>query len=179
MLEASQAVLLAIDVQDRLFRVMHQPEHLADNLGKLIRGTQIFDIPALVTEQYPEGLGRTVPEISALLTAVTPLSKLHFNCCLEPPFMETLEALGRRQVIVCGIESHICVYQTVAALVAEGYEVHVASDAVSSRTPQNLEIGLNLMRAAGATVSGVETVLFELLRVGSGDKFRAIRKIVQ
>jgi nicotinamidase-related amidase len=179
MLDASQCVLLVIDVQDKLFRVMHQRERLADDLGKLIRGIRVFGIPAIVTEQYPEGLGRTIPEISELLADVTPLSKLHFSCYREPSFTAALDALGRRQVIVCGIESHICVYQTTVDLIAAGYEVHVVADGVSSRTPENCAIGLDLVRRQGASVTSVEAVLFELLGIGSGDRFRAIRKIIQ
>jgi nicotinamidase-related amidase len=178
MLETFSSVLLVIDVQDKLFRVMHQRERLADNLGRLIRGTQVFKIPVIVTEQYPQGLGQTIPEISALLADVTPLPKLQFSCYREPSFARAIDGLGRRQVIITGIESHICVYQTAVDLIAAGYEVHVVADGVSSRTPENCAIGLDLMRQQGAAVTSVETVLFELLGIGSGDDFKAIRKII-
>lgn len=179
MLESSRSVLMVIDVQEKLSRVMHQRERLLDNLGRLIRGIQVLEVPIMVTEQYPDGLGRTVPEITPLLTEITPIPKLHFSAYREPACRKAFEALGRHQVILCGIESHICVYQTAADLVNAGYEVYVLADGVASRTPENCAVGLNLMRDIGAEVTGVETVLFELLEVGSGDKFKAISKIVK
>ena len=145
----------------------------------MIRGAQVLEIPLLVTEQYPKGLGKTVPEIAELITGVEPLPKTSFSCYRDEGFKRSLDASVRKQVLICGIETHVCVYQTAVELKEAGYLVYVAADAVSSRTAENREIGLNLMRQTGITVTGVETVLFELVKIAEGEKFKAISRIVK
>lgn len=179
MLAADTTVLVVIDIQERLARAMYQKEQLVDNLQKLIRGIQVLEVPLIVTEQYPKGLGATIPEVAQLLGGVQPLPKLSFSCWGEEKFVEKLKTLGRKQVLVSGIESHVCVYQTVSDLVNMGYEVHAVTDTISSRTLQNKEIGLNMMSRISAVLTSTEAVLFELLRIAEGEKFKAISQIVK
>ncbi len=179
MLEIDKSVLLVIDVQEKLLPVINEKEHVTANITKLIRGAQVLEIPLLVTEQYPKGLGKTVPEIAELIPAIEPLPKTSFSCYSDEGFKKALVASGRKQVLICGIECHVCVYQTAMELKEAGYEVQVVADAVSSRTAENKEIGLNLMRQTGISVSGVETVLFELIKIAEGEKFKAISRIVK
>ena len=179
MLTVADSVLLVIDVQEKLFRVMHQKEQLADNLQRLIKGIKILEIPILVTEQYPQGLGPTIPEIAQLLTDVKPFPKVSFSCCGDESFLQAFKQLNRKQVLIAGIESHICVYQTAADLITAGYEVFVVGDAVSARTEQNKNTGIKMMLQSGAKLTGTEAALFELLKVAKGDKFKAISQIVK
>ena len=179
MLAIKNAVLLVIDVQEKLMRVMCRREELIDNMQKLIRGVQVLGVPSIITEQYPQGLGTTIVEIAQCIPGIQPLPKVSFSCLGETKIGSKIQDTGRRQVIVCGIESHVCVYQTVRDLKAINYEVNVVADAVSSRTQENREIGLNLMLRAGAVISSVETVLFELLEVAQGEKFKEISRIVK
>ena len=173
------AVLVIVDVQGKLAQVMHERDVLLGNLQKIIRGAQALGVPIVWAEQNPEGLGPTVPEVADLLTDVQPISKLSFSCCREDRFRQALGATGRKQVLVAGIEAHVCVYQTAADLVGVGYHVEVVADAVSSRTQANKQIGLDKAREAGAYVTSTETVLFELLGEAKGDAFKQILKIVK
>ncbi|MFC2062834.1 hydrolase [Chloroflexota bacterium] len=179
MLEVGKSVLLVIDAQEKLFPVISGKEKLLDNLQRLIRGIQVLEVPVLLTEQYPRGLGPTIREIASLLPDTKPVPKTSFSCCGDSGFLKELEKLNRRQVLISGIESHVCVYQTAADLVRSGYEVYVVSDAVSSRTEENREIGFKMMERLDASLTSSEAVLFELLKVAGGDKFKAISKIVR
>lgn len=179
MLKRENTILLLIDIQGKLAHLMHAKESLFDSLQKLIKGIQVLDIPILWVEQNPTGLGPTIPEIAALLPDNEPISKMSFSSCREERFLQALKEQNRSQVLVAGIETHICVYQTAADLVAMGVEVQVVTDAVSSRTAENKAIGLQKMTDAGATLTSVETALFELLRVAEGEPFKAILNIVK
>jgi len=178
MLTAENAVLIVVDVQGKLARLMHEAEALFNNLSRLIRGATVLGLPVVATEQNPEGLGPTVEEVRRHLP-MAPIPKMAFSCCGEPAVVDALEATGRPQVLLCGIETHICVYQTARDLLARGREVHVVADAVSSRTPRNRDIGLEKMRAAGAQVTSVETALFEMVEVAEGPAFKQILEIVK
>ena len=179
MLKMENTVLLLIDIQGKLAHLMHEKERLFDNLQKLIKGIQALGLPILWVEQYPDGLGPTIPEIASLLPDNKPIRKMSFSSCRNETFLRVLKKQNRRQVLVAGIETHICVYQTAADLVAMGYEVQVVTDAVSSRTVENKQVGLQKMRTAGALMTSVETALFELLRVAGGDVFKQIVRIVK
>ena len=179
MLTVTDSVLLVVDVQEKLFRVMYQKEQLADNLQRLIKGIQVLEVPVLVTEQYPRGLGPTIPEISKLLPDSRPMAKVSFSCCGDEAFLQAFKQLRRKQVLIAGIESHVCVYQTAADLLAAGYEVYVVNDAISSRTEQNKDTGIKMMIQLGAKLTSTEASLFELLKVAKGDKFKAISQIVR
>ncbi|MEE4112044.1 MAG: isochorismatase family protein, partial [Desulfobacteraceae bacterium] len=137
MLEIESAVLLLVDVQGKLARLMHEKERLFDNLQQLIKGIQVLGVPVLWVEQNPVGLGPTIPEVAEMLSDVKPIPKMSFSSCRNDHFLRALKERKRRQVLIAGIEAHICVYQTAADLVDMGYEVQVVPDAVSSRTAEN------------------------------------------
>lgn len=180
MLNVNHTALVVIDVQGKLAQVMHGKESLFENLQKLIKGVQVLGLPIIWNEQLPEKLGPTTPEVAELLTQSTqPIPKSSFSCCGNPPFMVALQAAGRKQILLTGIESHVCVYQTCLDLLDQGYEVQVVTDAISSRTAENRQLGLKRMQVAGATPTSTEMALFELLRVAEGPKFKEIAKIVK
>ena len=179
MLKASDTALTVIDVQGKLATLMHDRETLYRNLQILVRGARVLELPVLWLEQYPEGLGPTIPEVAELLSGQEPLAKTCFSALGQPDFVSRLEESGRRQVLVSGIETHICVYQTVRDLRDRGYGVEVVEDAVSSRTVENKRVGLEKARAAGAGITSVETALFELLREAGNPGFREIARLVK
>lgn len=179
LLNPESTVLVAIDFQERLFPVMHDKERLLQQVIKLIQGVKVLEIPVILTEQYPRGLGPTLPEITGLLPDVKPVEKTCFSCCDAEPFNNSLAATNRKQVLICGIEAHICVYQTAIALTQAGYEVQVVADCVSSRDPENKTVSFFKMASAGITPTTMETALFELLKIASGDKFKQISNIVK
>ncbi len=179
MLETENTLLLVIDIQGNLYLSMNNREALLLNLTRMIQGAGIFGLPVIVTEQTPEKLGPTIPEIAGLFDSFEPVAKSAFSCCSDGGFMKRLDSLGRKQVLLTGIESHICVYQTAMDLLRRGYEVQVVEDCVSSRTPENRRIGIEKTIAAGALRSSVEMALFELVRVGEGDRFRRMVRLVK
>jgi nicotinamidase-related amidase len=178
-LTVENTVLVLIDFQERLFPVMHEKEKLLRNVVKLARGAAVLEVPVIITEQYPKGLGTTLPQIKEVLPGIQPVEKVCFSCCDEESFCRSLEALGRRQVLLAGIEAHICVYQTAIGLARAGHQVQVVEDAVSSRDPENKMVSLFAVGAAGIGVTSVEMALFELLRVAKGDKFKRISEIIK
>jgi nicotinamidase-related amidase len=179
MLNTETTALLLVDIQGKLARLMYEKELLFENLQKLVKGVRILELPVLWVEQNPDGLGPTIHEVADLLTDIQPISKLSFSSCGEPRFVDALQTTGRGNLLVAGIETHICVYQSVIDLMEMGYDAHVVADAVSSRSLVNKAIGLEKMNAAGASLTSVETALFELLRAARGDTFRAISRIVK
>ncbi|HOW57923.1 MAG TPA: hydrolase [Smithellaceae bacterium] len=179
MVSRTAAVLIVIDIQGNLAQAMLDKENLFASAVKMIRGAHIFNLPVIATEQIPEKLGRTIPQINAELNGGGIISKESFSCWGSDIFRQELEAHSRRQAIVLGIETHVCVYQTVLDLIAHGYDVHVVADAVSSRTAANRSIGLARMQEAGAHITSTETVLFEMLRTAADSKFKDVYKIVK
>lgn len=179
MLKMEDTILLLVDIQGKLAHLMHEKELLFNNLQKLIKGIQVLGLPILWVEQNPVGLGPTIPEVADLLPTVKPISKMNFSSCRNDRFLQALKNLNRQQVLIAGIETHICVYQTTADLVDLGVEAHVVADAVSSRSAENKAIGLQKMRDSGARVTSVETALFELLKVAEGEPFKEILRIVK
>ena len=179
MLKIENASLLIVDIQGNLANSMYGKELLFKNAQKLIKGIQILGIPIICTEQNPKGLGPTIPEIADLLSNIQPISKMTFSCCQNDRFIQALKALNRKQILIAGIETHVCIYQTSSDLVDLGYEVQVVTDAVSSRNIENKEIGLRKMRDCGVSLTSVETALFELLKVAEGEQFKEILKIVK
>ena len=179
MISRSAAVLIVIDIQGNLFQAMQDKENLLVNAVKVIRGAKIFNLPIIVTEQIPEKLGQTIPALARELNGVESIGKEIFSCWGNNHFRGKLESLSRREAIILGIESHVCVYQTAIDLIDNGYGVHVVADAVSSRTRENSDIGLTVMKSAGAQLTCAEMVLFELLRSAGDDKFKEIFKIVK
>ena len=179
MLKLDNIVLVIIDVQGKLSQLMYDKEILFDNLVKIIKGAHVLEIPIIWNEQNPQKLGPTISEIKNLLVNLQPIPKISFSCCGNENFMNKLKTENRKQVLIVGIETHVCVYQTTMDLLNLGYEVHVVVDAVSSRTKGDKQIGLEKMKTLGANLTSVETALFELLRVAEGDKFKMISKIVK
>jgi nicotinamidase-related amidase len=179
MLEVDKTALLVIDVQDRLYRAMHEKEALADNIEKLIRGARALEIPMLATEQYPRGIGPTIPRIASLLDGAPVISKLSFSCCGDPAFLAAFQALNRRHILIAGIECHVCVYQTTMDLLDRGHEVQIVADGVSSRTAWSRDLGLQRMRDEGAKITSTEIALFELLKTAGAEPFREISQILK
>ena len=179
MLTVDNAILVVIDIQDKLFRVMPDGEMLLQKVLKLVRGAQVLDVPIILTEQYPAGLGPTLPEIARLLPDIKPVDKFCFSCCDEERFCRELESRHRQQGLVAGIEAHICVYQTAMDLLGLGYQVQVVVDCISSREPEDKEVCLTRMSQDGISLTTVEMALFELLRVAKGEKFKQISSIVK
>jgi nicotinamidase-related amidase len=171
-----QCALVVIDIQEKLLPPIFQREQLVRNSQLLIRAAGILNIPALVSTQYAKGLGATVPEIASLLTGTEPVDKTLFSCFGSDAFCSLLKRLPgqRTTLLLCGMESHICVTQTALGALREGYLVHVASDAVSSRTEWNWKIGLERMRAAGAIISSTEMIIYELMRSSSSAAFKEL-----
>ena len=178
MLVPEDSVLVVVDVQGKLAQLMHRKEELFGNIKRIIRGAQILGIPILWVEQNPAGLGPTTPEIAALLPD-EPIPKFSFSCCGEGRFMEALRKLNRGQVLLAGIEAHVCIYQTAIDLAGLQYEVQIVADAVSSRTARNRDIGLQKAKDGGASLTSVELALFELLRVAEGPRFKEILDVVR
>jgi isochorismate hydrolase len=179
MLNRDSAVLIVIDIQGSLFQAMQDKENLLAQAIKVIKGSNVFNLPIIVTEQTPAKLGQTVLQITQELTGSEIISKETFSCWGNNHFREKLATFSRREVIVMGIEGHVCVYQTVIDLMENGYIVHVVADAVSSRTKENSTIGLAAMKSAGAHLTSAEMVLFELLRSAGDANFKEIYKIVK
>ncbi len=177
MLSSDQSVLFVIDIQGNLYESMHEKLFLLENLKKLVSGTKTFKIPIIVTEQIK--IGKTIPEIAGLTEDVQPFTKGEFSCLGNEGIMNHLKGLKKRQVIVSGIEAHVCVYQTTLDLLERGYEVHVVADAVSSRTQRNKEIALERMVQEGAKLASTEMVLFELIRTAEDPRFKDIFRIVK
>jgi nicotinamidase-related amidase len=174
MLDRDRTALLVVDVQEGFRPVIDGFDEVAANTAKLVEGARVLGLPVIVTEQYPKGLGRTVPEVG-LTDAEQPLEKTVFAA----PAAEGFDLQGRDQVVVCGIETHICVHQSVAALREQGVEVQVASDAVGSRRAENKALGLERAVEAGGKVTSVEMALFELLGAAGSDEFKQIQRLIK
>lgn len=179
MISRSEAVLIVVDIQGNLFQAMWDKENLLANAAKVIKGAKIFNLPIIVTEQIPEKLGQTIPALAPELNGIESIGKESFSCWGNNHFRKKLESLNRRKIIILGIESHVCVYQTAIDLIDNGYGVHVVADAVSSRTKENSDIGIAAMKRAGAQLTCAEMVLFEILRSAGDAQFKDIYKIVK
>ena len=175
-LAADQCALLVIDIQEKLLPPIHEKERLVKNSQLLIRLANILKLPVLVTTQYEKGLGKAVPEVASLLPGQTIHDKQEFSCFANEGFRSAAHALPqqRKTLLLCGMETHICVLQTALGALAQDYVVHVAADAVGSRSELNWNIGLERMRNAGAVISSTETILYELLRGSGGAAFKEL-----
>lgn len=179
-LDAEKAVLLVIDIQERLVPAMPQGVYLRlrDTVGMLISGANLLGVPVVTTEQYPKGIGHTVPELAAVCSGAV-VEKVSFGCCGEPKFLAALQETGRSQVVVTGMEAHVCIYQTVLGLLEDGYHVHLVRDAICSRFTPDYLIGIANASQAGAVVTTAETVLFQMLKESTHDQFRAVSKLIK
>jgi nicotinamidase-related amidase len=181
-LDRSQAVLVVIDVQERLMPVIHERFDVERNIERLIRGAHILGVPTIVTEQYVKGLGATVEPLRAALEETggyRPIEKNCFSAHGCAPFAAQLAALDRRQVLLAGVETHVCVFQTALDLLGAGWKVWIAADAVSSRTARNRDLGLQRLVSEGVKLSSTEMALFELLVVAGTEEFRAVSRLVK
>jgi len=179
MLGIENSCFMLIDVQGKLAQLMHDRDALFDSLARLVQGIRALQVPIVWTEQNAEKMGPTIDLLRDELADLEPLNKMSFSCWGDPSIRARLESLNRDQVILAGIETHVCVFQTTADLVETGYEVHVVTDAVSSRTAANREVGLERIRTCGARLTSVESVLFELMRTSEHPAFRDVLKIVK
>ena len=178
MLKKDNAVLILVDVQGQLSELVDGAEALFKNIRRLLTGMYVLDIPVIVTEQTPEKLGKTRSEFRAMLRDI-PVEKKTFSCCGEPMFLQVLGKTKRRHVILCGIETHVCIYQTAMDLLAAGYEVSTVTDAVSSRDPANKTLALRRMETEGVKLTCSEMLLFELLGSAGSLQFKSILQIVK
>jgi len=182
-LDANTALLVVIDLQEKLLAAM--PENAIVRMEKVVEtlwdGAVVLGIPILVTEQYPKGLGGTLPSLEerAAQAGIVKISKMAFSCCAENEFNTELEKAGRKKVILCGQESHVCVLQTALDLLEKGYEVFVAADAVCSRDAFHGQLALEEMRQAGCVVEPVESLLFKMLGKAGTEQFKAIARLIK
>lgn len=176
MLRAEESVILVIDPQEKLHPKVFEPERVTKNCLLLIRLAQVTGIPLLATTQYRKGLGDFTAEIKAALSDTASMDKVEFGCFNNEGFIQRIKALesSRNTLILCGIESHICVTQTALGAMEKGYIVHVASDATSSRTAWNWQIGLDRMRQSGAVISSTEMIIYEILERSDSAEFKAM-----
>ena len=179
MFNTDDTIMLLVDVQGQLAQLMHEKESLFKSLEAMIQGMKALGVPILWLEQIPSKLGGTTERVAAHMEGQSPIEKFSFSCCGEPEFMKQFDAIGRKQVLLTGIETHICVFQTGVELMEKGCEVQVVADCVSSRTKENKEIGLNRLVAEGARVTSVEMAFFELLKAAQGDVFKQVVKLIK
>jgi len=179
-LDRKKAILLVVDVQQKLIPSMDPAVYARTlkNIDLLIRGSAELQIPVVATEQYPKGLGKTVPELASACENIV-VEKMSFGCCGEPSFLDRLKELGRSQVIVTGMEAHVCVYQTVLGLIEEGFGVHLVRDAIISRGKIDYLSALDNAARAGAVVTTAETALFQLLFTAAAPEFKAISTLIK
>lgn len=179
MLDRNETALIIIDIQGTLARTVSQAEVMHSNWIKLLKGAQLLGLPIVVTEQNPQRLGPTIPELQEFIEKVPVIGKMSFSACLNDDFSQKLKETGKKQLLLAGIEAHVCVHQTVAGLLEESYDVHVVSDAVSSRAESNRQIALQRMRDSGAVLTSTEMALFEMMEVAEGDMFKQFVRIVK
>lgn len=179
-LDRNDAVLIVIDVQEKLVTAMPPIGYaqMSGNIGVLLQAADLLELPVVATEQYPRGIGSTVPELQAACRHGA-IEKVSFGCCGEPAFLERLQALGKKQVILTGMEAHVCVYQTVLGLLEAGFHVHLVRDGIISRHESDLLAGVENAGRAGAVVTTVEMVLFQLMKTSKAPEFRALSALIK
>jgi len=178
-LQREKSALLIIDIQEKILGVMHKPDHVVKNTLKLVKGFKALNIPIFYTEQYPKGLGPTAPQLLEELQGLSPVQKMSFSCYGAGNFFTRLQDNKVEQVIICGIESHVCVQQTVLDLLANNFQVDVAADAVSSRNEIDYKISLDRMKSHGAEITTTESILFEFLVDSDTEEFKEVSKIIK
>ena len=179
MIDLKNCCLVVVDVQGKLAQLMYDNQTLFKNIEILIKAAKVLSITVVWCQQVPEALGPTIPQIAELLSGDQPINKSSFSCCGDEQFIDRLNTLNRSNIILCGIETHVCIYQTALGLLAKGRYVTVVADAVSSRTQENKQLALNRMKSKGVDISSVEMTLFELLKTAKHPQFRDIAKLVK
>jgi len=179
LLDRNRTALAVIDVQEGFRPAIFKFDELIDRIAIMVQAVRLLEVPVIVTEQYPKGLGHTVSEIAQHFPETAfPIEKISFSACGVQEFDTRLRENHVEQVMICGIEGHICVSQTAHDLIQNGYQVHVLSDAIGTRLPQNLELGINKMARAGAIISSIEMAIFEVCKAGDAE-FKEIQKLVK
>ena len=159
--------------------VMGRQEKVTENILRLLHLSKLYNLPVVMTEQYPKWLGSTLPEIKEVLSSYDPIEKLHFNCCDVETFNTRLESEDLTNIILMGVESHICIFMTCISLLEKGYKIHVPQDAVDSRTDENWRVGLELMREAGAMITSTETIIYQILNKAGTKEFKEMLKRIK
>ena len=175
-ISAETSCLLVVDIQDKLAPAIHESDQIIENAAWLIRIAREVDLPVRLTEQYPQGLGATVAQVRSQVVDEEVLEKVHFSCMDSDPIRRHLAAVGRRQIVVAGTEAHVCVLQSALGLVADGYEVFVVADAISSRKPRDVDVAIERMRDAGVRIVTREMVAFEWLNRADTELFRRVQQ---
>jgi len=179
-LDLSRTALAVIDLQESFRPHIEDFAGLAERVGRVVWGSRLLGVPVVVTEQYPKGLGHTAGEVLALLPrGCEPIEKTAFSSCGAQAFVSKLEEAGARQILVCGIEAHICVTQTVIDLLARGFEVHLLVDCITSRKRESKEVALARLKQAGAVPSNLEMALFEMMRTADSPQFKAVQSLIK
>jgi nicotinamidase-related amidase len=179
-LELTHSALVIIDMQEAFREKIHGFSEIAGRIAVMVAGAKLLNLPIVVTEQYPKGLGHTAHEIKAVLpVSIEIIEKTTFSSCGVSQFESQLERAGAKQILVCGIEAHICVNQTVHDLLQRGFQVHLLTDCILSREPYNKKVGLRKMQMSGAILSSIEMALFELMRDAKHEQFKAIQQLVK
>ncbi len=171
--------LVVVDVQKKLMEVMRRRQTVVENIIRLLHLSKLFNLPVTLTEQYPRMIGTTLPEIKDVLPSYEPIEKMDFNCCDVKHFNNSLKSTGSKTIILTGVETHICILQTCITLLERGYNVFVPQDAVDSRTEENWQVGLGLMKDAGAVITSTETVVFQMLEKAGTKEFKEMLKIIK
>lgn len=179
MLNKNNTGLIVVDVQGKLARTVNDSDLLIENCAKLIKGAQILGLPIVWLEQNPDKLGATVEELSNLLSEQKAITKFTFDGCAEPEVMQAIHQADIETWLVCGIETHICVYQTAMSLIKQNYEVQLVEDCVSSRTIQNKQLGINKLVSQGAQLTGLEMCLYELVKDCRKPEFKAVLSLIK
>ncbi|MEM2969567.1 MAG: hydrolase [Candidatus Bathyarchaeia archaeon] len=179
LMSKDEPILIIIDVQEKLFTHIAEKETVLENLEKIIKFMYIIKIPIIITEQYPKGLGPTVPEVKNLISDFKPIEKLEFSCFGSQEFRKALEKTGKKTLILAGIEAHICVTQTAIEGLENGYKIYVVEDATSSRTLQDKTTAINRMRQNGAIIISTEMLIYELLKKAGTLEFKETLKLIK
>lgn len=177
--QKENSALLIIDIQEKLLPVIQESQRVIENTLKLIKGFQALKVPVYYTEQYAKGLGPTELNIKSAIGNTLPFDKMSFSCCAKENLMTDFKQKNIKKIVVCGVESHICVLQSTLDLIANGIQVHIAADAVSSRREFDFNFALRRMETNGAQISLTESILFEMLGVSGTDEFKMISKIIK
>lgn len=178
-MERTKTLLMVVDYQERLVPNIYDNQRIIDKAKQVIQAFEIFEIPMVVTEQYPKGLGATISVIKECLNEKTPIfAKMTFTAYL-PEIQAILKEQDIEDVVLIGMETHVCVYQTAKQLLQDGYRVHVVQDTISSRTAENAQNGFELMRDLGAAITNSETIIYEIMQVAGTEEFKKILKIVK
>jgi nicotinamidase-related amidase len=179
LLDSKNTAMVVVDMQDKLIPLMGRKDRLLADMNTLLRLATLFEIPIVLTEQYTKWLGTTIPDVKESLPLYDPIHKMAFNCCEVDDFNRRLESHDAENIILAGIETHICVYQTCFSLLKRGYQVHVPQDAVDSRTDENRRVGLGLMRDAGAVLTSTETIVYQVLKRAGTKEFKTMLRMIR